>query len=349
MREAFLNERIGLRDEYVPGDLQTDVCRPVDLAARLATIRAFVIGTSLFPSGDYAALAGRAFDELDGLLFDQSLGFYVNAPNALSPHYSPLELGLATSALESLARVSTPARAALVRDRLLSFFHGVADTLGLQLEAFTGLAEPRVEHFAPVFAHEVVLDREGGKAEGRAPAVGDLVRYTLDLANPTSKAFTALVLEDTLPAGLAYVASTPTATVDGSTVRFSTSRLCPGEERAWSVVARVETEGVDPLANCARVTYTDPATGKREVKEACATKPTGRPARSRGAERPPSRQGRDAALAVTVILASIGLCIPGASGVRRRIALGRAGGRSREDSDHPSARRRRGAPGSHPR
>ena len=320
LRDAFVDERIGLRGRYVSGGAQDDACGPVDLASRLATIRAFVVGTSLFPSADYAALAGRAFDGLDAFLFDKSLGFYVNDPNVVSPRYTPLELGLATSALEGLARASTPVRAALIRERLLAFFHGVADMAGLQLETFTGMAEPRVEHFAPVFAREVVLNRHGGQGESRAAALGDLVRYDLALANPTGKTLTDLVLEDSLPAGLTYVSSTPAGAIDGSTLRFTAARLCPGESRTWSVLARVDKPG-DLSTNCARLTYTDPATGKRAVLETCATK--ARAAAGLTAGKGPSeitdalRRG-NGALFLSVILASIGLGIPGAAGFKRR-------------------------------
>ncbi len=74
--------------------------------------------------------------------------------------------------------------------------------------------------------------------EGDNPStVGDTLRWTIDVANPTSD-LQALGLElvDTLPDDVTFLDATPAPTVDGRVLRWGIDRLGPGESRRFEIL-----------------------------------------------------------------------------------------------------------------
>ncbi len=89
----------------------------------------------------------------------------------------------------------------------------------------------------------------------RAPATalaGQPFDYDIVVSNPSRVAATNAVLVDSLPPGIQYVASRPTAKADGQTLTWSLGTVEPGQ----NVAVRVSVKGVrtGKFTNCAKVT-----------------------------------------------------------------------------------------------
>jgi uncharacterized repeat protein (TIGR01451 family) len=154
---------------------------PLSLAGQLGAIRALLVAYQELGEARYLSLAQEAFDSLERfwrrmIASCAGLECYSNPLGEERPCYTPLELGLAVGALERLARLSEPERAAAIRGRLWTFFERVADGARMQLppvawwrtsESATGAPS---DFFAEVLARRVCL-RAVEEAAGRSVAV----------------------------------------------------------------------------------------------------------------------------------------------------------------------------------
>lgn len=121
-----------------------------------------------------------------------------------------------------------------------------------------------------------------------APA-GSLIKaaitYTLSYANTGSAAADSVVLTDTLPAGLDWVASMPSASVSGSTVTWSLGTLQPGETGSVQLVALPQSSGSylnQASINCTTCGAAVPASASTSVGGLVVTKRTTTPALAAG-------------------------------------------------------------------
>ncbi|MGQ9734128.1 MAG: CARDB domain-containing protein [Candidatus Bipolaricaulia bacterium] len=111
---------------------------PLSLAGQLGAIRALLVAYQSLGEARYLSLAQGAFDSLEQFwqrMIGSCAGLecYSNPLGEERSCYTPLELGLAVGALERLARLSEPERAASIEGRLWIFFARVADGARMQL------------------------------------------------------------------------------------------------------------------------------------------------------------------------------------------------------------------------
>lgn len=108
------------------------------------------------------------------------------------------------------------------------FVHTGAGTLEEEsAPAVTGIAAPQLDFEKSV--------------EGLDPATtGDTLTYTISITNPSAAlAATSLTVVDSLPSPLDFSSATPTATVDGSELRWTIDRVEPGETVELQIVATI--------------------------------------------------------------------------------------------------------------
>jgi len=241
--------------------------------AQLAAIRALLIADALLDDKDFLSLAQETFDQLETDLWQKTYELYLPRPDVLTLCYTPLDVGLAVGALERLAQLSEPAKAATISRHLDSFFRRVCYGARLQLSS---CGEPS-RGFALVLARETCLIPVVTGVERTGSArVGDLLRYTIDMSNPTDTVWTDLVLVDELPGGVTYLVSTPPAEVDGQKLSWLiTTRVEPTEERTWHVLVAVTEQAPvgERLENCAVLINENEQGELQPVRRACAQMP----------------------------------------------------------------------------
>jgi uncharacterized repeat protein (TIGR01451 family) len=268
---GFLRQAVaqGLRDHYPVEPDEACPCGGPDLASHLAAIEALVIGaTRGLDPGDLACAQGT-FDLLEASRWDPSTDLYLPGLDLEARCYTPLDLGLAASALEKLAQASEPLRSQFIRERLRSTFTGLANAARLQLSEVLDETEDEVDRpFAPVLARRVCLALRGA-GNGETGQGRDTIRYTVTVDNPTRATWTSLLLEDVLPVGVTYMSADPVAQVDGSKLHWTFDRLLPGESRSYSVLGAIDP-GARPAENCAALSYANAAGVPQPPLRACA-------------------------------------------------------------------------------
>ena len=268
---GFLRQAVaqGLRDHYPVEPDEACPCGGPDLASHLAAIEALVIGaTRGLDPGDLACAQGT-FDLLEASRWDPSTDLYLPGLDLEARCYTPLDLGLAASALEKLAQASEPLRSQFIRERLRSTFTGLANAARLQLSEVLDETEDEVDRpFAPVLARRVCLALRGA-GSGETGQGRDTIRYTVTVDNPTRATWTSLLLEDVLPVGVTYMSADPVAQVDGSKLHWTFDRLLPGESRSYSVLGAIDP-GARPAENCAALSYANAAGVPQPPLRACA-------------------------------------------------------------------------------
>ncbi|MBS3792715.1 hypothetical protein KGY77_08745, partial [Candidatus Bipolaricaulota bacterium] len=158
----------GFRDSYNK-QVEDEVIARRSLGSQLAAIRALVESYELLGNKRYLSAAkstfqylvdgywNRPIDACSGLeLFDES-------SSNINPCYSPLDIGLATGALEGLAANSTPARAEEIRNYLGMFTNNLLDRANMQLPDNMWnyrSGEPVERFYSRVFARRVCLSQE---------------------------------------------------------------------------------------------------------------------------------------------------------------------------------------------
>ncbi|HCP60466.1 MAG TPA: hypothetical protein DIT43_02720 [Dehalococcoidia bacterium] len=86
---------------------------------------------------------------------------------------------------------------------------------------------------------------------------GDDIEYTITVTNTGKIAAANTVVTDTIPAGLTYVSSTPSATVSGSTAKWSVGSLDAGDTKTFKITFTATEVGT--LTNRVEATATDTA------------------------------------------------------------------------------------------
>jgi uncharacterized repeat protein (TIGR01451 family) len=276
---AVLWDGSGGYRERIDLEAAEEGCVPQSLAGQLGAVRLLLAADALGVGTDAGDRAVAAFHLIDERFWSTRLGAYRSQAEAVGWCVTPLEFGLAVDTLTRIAdRVSTASEDAL-RERLRQHSDRILDAVQLQLPArvsangATGLtAAGSATHYAPVFARERCLRSwEALRALGYG-VEGDVIRYTIEVDNPTERAFANLQLEDILPDGVSYLESRPQGSVVGGTVGWSFPSLDPGERRHFELLAATgpETPRGEELVNCARLRYTDLEGVPQPEREDCA-------------------------------------------------------------------------------
>lgn len=114
-----------------------------------------------------------------------------------------------------------------------------------------------------------------------APAtaiVGQTFQYGIAVSNPSKTDARNVVVTDVLPEGIAYVASTPAAKVDGQSLTWALGALGAGQQQSVAVTVKGTKTGT--FTNCAEVKADDGLSGKscadnRITRAAIALEKTG--------------------------------------------------------------------------
>jgi hypothetical protein len=278
LQQAMLDPEGGIFERYEVsgGEVEPDRTMPKRLDGQLSALQGLLLAHERLGDICYLLSAQDAFDFLESTLWDGVMEVYRPQGNNDLFCYTPLDLGLAVGALERLARASEPTRARFVRERLRTFFVRIAYGADLQLETFspTGLThDVRFEDtrpYAPVLARRICLYSGSDNVLSDEVRSRDLLRYVIRVVNATDMTWYDLRVEDELPDGFAYVASTPPAEVSGQRLRWSIDRLPPGDSLTLEIVAFVE-EGCSrgKLENCAMLYYVDEKGKEMAPKRSC--------------------------------------------------------------------------------
>ncbi len=286
---AFLRSTLwdgsgGYRETWTFGAPKSDTaCESPTLVGQLGALRALLVAER--DSGSGADEIRAAVLSFDARFWDPAEELYVSRLDRLAWCMTPLDVAYAVDVLPEATRFVEAADAALLRSHLVRHVDRALDALDLQIPARSLAPDGQERRFAPVFDRRVCLERVAPYGGLSWTQAGDLVRYTIEVENPTEETFTRLTLDDVLPESVTPLATNPEATVDGRSLRWTFDRLAPGEARTWQIDVRVArgAEG-DALTNCATLKYTDAMGVERPTREACASVTPGDADAARAAE-----------------------------------------------------------------
>lgn len=89
------------------------------------------------------------------------------------------------------------------------------------------------------------------KSAPASAVIGDTFTYNIVVTNPSQVATSNTVVTDTLPNGVDYVSSTPSASVAGKTLTWSLGAVAPGG--STPIAVQVKATACTPVENCAEV------------------------------------------------------------------------------------------------
>src|SRR5262249_27226281 len=87
------------------------------------------------------------------------------------------------------------------------------------------------------------------------PNVGDTITYTITLTDNGPDPATNVTVQDTLPAGVAFVSATPAGSYDSNTGVWTVATVTPGAPQTLTITATVQSP--NPGANTASVSHSD--------------------------------------------------------------------------------------------
>jgi len=283
LRRALWDGSGGTRDLWI-ADQADLTCSAPTLTGQLGGLRALLAADRIL--GSAAGEIRSALLSLDSRFWDPEAEVYVSLLDHLAWCMTPLDFAMVVNVVPQAMRFLDPADAQVLASHRARHIDRALDAVDLQIPARSFDEAGRERLFAPVFDRRVGLEPVspfGGLSWTRP---GDVVRYTVEVENPTQEAFLGLTLGDLLPEGVTLVGTSPTATaVDGRALRWTFDRLLPGEVREWTIDVRVDAgRGLgETLTNCATLTYTNAAGEPRPTREACADVTLGTADDARGA------------------------------------------------------------------
>ena len=273
---AFLRSTLwdgsgGYREAWTAVPSTTRECASPSLSGQLGALSAFLALDRLV--GGAAAEIRSALLAFETRFWDPAAELYVSRLDHLAWCMTPLDLALAVGVVPRAARYVDAADAQIIESHLVRHVDRALDAVNLQIPARSVDAEGRRQTYAPVFDRRVCLEPPSPLGLLTWTRAGDLVRYTVQVENPTEETFIGLTLDDLLPEGVALVAINPAASVDGGSLRWTLDRLEPGAVLSWQIDVRVASEAAlgDVLTNCATLAYTDEAGLPRPTRDACAS------------------------------------------------------------------------------
>ncbi|MEW5825372.1 MAG: CARDB domain-containing protein [Candidatus Bipolaricaulota bacterium] len=260
------------RERWDAVPVEGAVCEPPTLGGQLGALRSLLAAHSV-GFADLSAEIRAAVLAFDDRFWNHEAEAFAGAPDLLSWCATPLELGLALTALPSAAGFAEPVDADRIRAHIRRHVGRTLDALDLQLPARVEDQEGSTLLKAPVLDRRACVEPASPYRGVAWTRPGDIVRYVMEAENPTAEAFYSVLVTDVLPPGVHLLSAEPApVSVDGQTLVWTYDSLEAGEIKRWTLEVRIDEDRPlgETLTNCVTLSAIDARGEPIPPRQACA-------------------------------------------------------------------------------